>query len=293
MLHICLLLVTHTTHTIALPLSLSHPICTPLRTMAPKKIANVPAFAAEDVADIVAHYKESNEKPVKNEVSEVPVTHPELGDCVRKYVFTGKVWVYENTSFEGKEIVDPELETEKKVDAVAVEAPKEDAVEAPKEEEPVVSDETATDTVAESESETLSSDSDTAEPPASDADAEAQPDAKPKKARKPRMPKKSEAGVASLEAVLVALDNLKIIEAKDMLRQMIGAGGVAVPKGKSKAADKGDKPKRKPTAYTLFMSEALKKVSESHPDVKNPKDRMRIAMGQWKAHKDGLVAGDE
>lgn len=254
--------------------------------MAPKVIN--PAFAAEDIKDIVAHYKENNEKAVKNEVSEVPVTHPKLGECVRKYVFNGKVWVYTSTSHDDEDIVDHELEQEAEQEEDELEE-KSDKEEKIVEENVAVVEETAD---SEAEAEQVDSADDSA---ADDAAAAVQP----KKQRKPRAPKEKKTKLInnndlSLEAVLFALDNLNIIEAKDMLKKMIGGDGAIVPGNKGKAkkvkADKVDKPKRAPTAYTIFMSSALKQVGIDHPDVKDPKKRMQIAMTQWKAHKENIAA---
>lgn len=239
--------------------------------MAPTTAA-VPAFVGKDIADIVADYEERDDLPIKGEESQMPVDDAEGNECARKYVFDGKAWKYVGTyDCDDNEMVDPELEE-------ADEADQNTTVKT------VLKKES-------SEAETDTTEADVTDVPV--VEEKAKKEKKPRAPRAPRAPKAPKAtGVTDLQAVLDALDNLKIIEAKDMLKEMIGCGGGdGGAKGKKSKAvvDKADKPKRKPSAYTMFLSVALKKLSETHPDVKNPKERMCLAMVQWREHKATLA----
>jgi hypothetical protein len=77
-------------------------------------------------------------------------------------------------------------------------------------------------------------------------------------------------------------------EFKEQLTGELKETAKAVTKS-TKGATKGDKPKRAPSAYNLFIRDKLAELKESDPDMAS-KDRMKAATALWREHKEALEA---
>ncbi len=93
------------------------------------------------------------------------------------------------------------------------------------------------------------------------------------------------------EANLAVIDNLvefldSKVEIDDDFKELIAEfkATLKAPSAKAAKVPKAEKKKREPSAYNLFVRDALNELKVSQPDL-NGKDRFREAMKQWKEHK--------
>ena len=94
------------------------------------------------------------------------------------------------------------------------------------------------------------------------------------------------------EASLAVIDNLvefldSKVEIDDDFKELIAEfkGTLKAPTpSKAGRVPKAEKKKREPSAYNLFVRDALNELKVSQPELSG-KDRFREAMKQWKEHK--------
>ncbi len=93
------------------------------------------------------------------------------------------------------------------------------------------------------------------------------------------------------EANLAVIDNLvefldSKVEIDDDFKELIAEfkATLKAPSAKAAKVPKTEKKKREPSAYNLFVRDALNELKVSQPEL-NGKDRFREAMKQWKEHK--------
>lgn len=265
-------------------------------------------FVIVDVATIKAAVKSSGEKPVKGDVRQLDAPSVDDQECKRVYAYKNRNWHYTGTLNTVTDTMFDVPEDDPAADATA--PPMADELVA----EPIVANvanatNATKEPVAETEAATADEKTESEQSDQSESDTApiVEADAKPKKARKPRAPKApapAKCDGPSLESVLASVEALQIVEAKDMLKALIDAGGIIPVKGKnskknksskssksdSDASEGGEKPKRKLSDYTLFIQAEMRKIRETEPEVKS-KDVMRQAMLRWKAHKlaNGIV----
>jgi hypothetical protein len=93
------------------------------------------------------------------------------------------------------------------------------------------------------------------------------------------------------EASLAVIDNLlefldSKVEIDDDFKELVAEfkGTLTAPSAKVGKVPKAEKKKREPSAYNLFVRDALNGLKVSQPELSG-KDRFREAMKQWKEHK--------
>lgn len=91
------------------------------------------------------------------------------------------------------------------------------------------------------------------------------------------------------EAKLAVIDELVTffdskMEIEDDFKELITEfkGTLKTPEKPKRV--KGEKKKREPSAYNLFVRDALNELKKEHPEMPS-KDRMREALKQWHEHK--------
>lgn len=95
-----------------------------------------------------------------------------------------------------------------------------------------------------------------------------------------------EANLAVIDDLLKFLDSR--VEIDEDFKELIAEfkGTLKAPT-KSGRVPKGEKKKREPSAYNLWIRDALKQLKEDQPELKGT-DRMKEAMKLWKEHKDSM-----
>ncbi len=96
-----------------------------------------------------------------------------------------------------------------------------------------------------------------------------------------------EANLAVIDSLIEFLDSK--VEIDDDFKELIAEfkGTLKAPSAKATKADKipkAERKKREPSAYNLFVRDALNELKVSQPELSG-KDRFREAMKQWKEHK--------
>ncbi len=96
-----------------------------------------------------------------------------------------------------------------------------------------------------------------------------------------------EASLAVIDSLVEFLDSK--VEIDDDFKELIAEfkGTLKAPSAKATKADKipkAERKKREPSAYNLFVRDALNELKVSRPELSG-KDRFREAMKQWKEHK--------
>lgn len=248
--------------------------------MAPAKKTAVPSFYEADVKEIAEFFDENNDAPVEGAETDVPI---ENSSNVRRYKYTNNAWVY-------VAVFDPDSNQEVK----------EKKLRAPKVSEPVVaaSGSGSTQPAAAAPAKEKKpraprkkkADAVPAIAPASDSGDSVATDATGKKPRKPRASN-------GLTSVLTAIEAAQYDRAKDLLQKLIAKYGDKPRRQKrAKGADAsedgsefGEKKEKKRSEYNIFLSELLRKMSETHADI-TPKERMKLAMVEWRTHKETRAA---
>ncbi len=97
-----------------------------------------------------------------------------------------------------------------------------------------------------------------------------------------------EANLAVIDSLVEFLDSK--VEIDDDFKELIAEfkGTLKAPSAKATKADtvpKAERKKREPSAYNLFVRDALNELKVSQPEMTG-KDRFREAMKQWKEHKE-------
>lgn len=203
---------------------------------------------AADVAFIKKYLKTNKVVPEEGQDVEIPAKDDDTIP-VRTYVYTDSEWVFK--SFKGAES-DSASDSEEESD-------KSDP-EPEQEQEP--SDEVVKKNASKKSKKQTESESDEMSSESTEATTVA--------TKKSRQPKK----VKELLMIMAALDKNKIEKAKELL-----AAAIESAQGSAK-----EKKERKPSEYNMFMSSELTKLKDTHPDTP-PKDRMKIAMENWKTAK--------